>query len=569
MRKNILTATALTCAIFATRLEHSVAGNADSNTPPAFAEGKDDVFVTRLRVAGITTNVAGVRDFLANVTASPEQRRIAKTWIRQLGSPSYDERIQAMEQLRRRRIALAPELQQGQTNSDPEIALRCSRLLHDHNPELQDTLFIAVLETIVRRRYRGLLVPIERVFEHSSSPDVYRAAIDAVVITTTPADIPTLQDWLRSPQIAKRVLAIHAMGRHSQASQRNCSEFLDHWNSSVRLAAATALARHTPRTSLATCVQLLNADQAWIRHDAACVLREITGQRFGYWAYADPPRRKHAIQKWSDWLATSSPTSELRPLPVSWRFRKWLGQRLICRWEANTLEEFDQHQRSDLAVTGFNYPWGCWGTPQGHRLVVDTELRKVIELDSTGTVIWKREQLPGYPTSVQRLKNGNTLLALSDPNQLVEYDPHGELVWQFPIKSRPTTAQRLPNGDTLVNLQHADRVVLVKTNGDVETLVEGLNEPYTAEMLDNGNILVCNTDDKRVDEFDSAGQVVWTIANLQNPAQAQRLPNGNTLVSDQRGLFEFSPDGQTVDHWPLIIPHPFERKSDRVRFHFY
>ncbi len=559
----------LTCAVFGARPVHVIAGNGETVTPPAFAEGKDDVFVNRLRAAGVTPNSDGIRDFLLNVTASPEQRRVAKTWIQQLGSPSYDERVEAMQKLRRKRIALAPELQEGQTNSDPEIALRCSRLLHDHNPELQDTLFIAVLETILRRRYRGLLVPIERVFEHSTSPDVFRAAIDAVGVTTTPADIPTLRDWAQSTQIAKRVLAIHAMGRHSQTVQADLSNFLNHWHSSVQLAAATATARRTPRESLATCVQLLNADRAWIRADAARLLRELTGQRFGYWAYADPALRKNAIQKWTDWLATSANQSELRPLPMSWRFRNWLGQRLVCRWEAKTLEEFDRHQRSDLAITGFKYLWGCWGTPQGHRLVVDTELQKVFELDSTGSVIWKREQLPGYPTSVQRLENGNTLLSLSDPHQLVEYDSHGQMVWQFPIQGRPTTAQRLSNGDTLVNLQHADQVVMVKANGDVEILLEDLNEPYTAEMLDNGNILVCNTDANRVDEFDSAGKMVWTIMNLQNPAQAQRLPNGNTLVSDKRGLFEFSSNGQPLEYWPLIIPNPFEQKPDRVRFHFY
>ena len=539
---------------------------------PAFAERPDDVFVARLRSAGITPTATGLRNFLSNVTATPEQRRVAKNWIRQLGSPFYNVRMLAMQELKQRRIALAPELMAGQTDPNSEIALRCSRLLHDHNPDLQDTLFIAALETIVRRRYNGFLEPIERVLDHSQSTDLFRAAIDAAVATTTASDIDTLRDWLKSPEPTKQILAIHALGRHSPNANHDVSRFLNHDDPAIQLSAAIAIARQTPQDSLATGLRLLSADDAWIRSDAARLLRDLTGQKFGYWAYATPDRRAEGVRKWSDWLANSTSEQPLKPLPVSWRSRNWLGQRLVCRWRADTLEEFDRHQRSDFSIPGFKYVWGCWGTPQGHRLVCDydskfdTTWKAVLEYDSAGNMIWKRDNLPGDPTCVQRLPNGNTLVAMTDPHLVAEYDPHGRLVWEFPINGRPTTAQRLPDGNTLVNLQKAQQVVMIDPAGAVHVLLKDLHGPYTAEMLDNGNILVTETARNRISEFDASGKRVWLLENLQSPAQSQRLPDGNTLVSDNRGLLEFSPGGDLVRHWALPVSG---YASDRVRFHFY
>ncbi|WP_166819954.1 hypothetical protein [Thalassoroseus pseudoceratinae] len=568
MTRNAAAASILTLTFVAIVPTTGIAGGGVSDVSPAYAEGRDDVFVSRLRAAGVTPTLAGVKQFLENVTATPEQRRVAKTWIRQLGSASYSQRVAAMEKLRPRRIALAPELIAGQTDPDPEVAQRCTRLLHDHDPKLQDTLFIAVLETIVRKRYRGLLVLIERVFAHSQSPDVYRAAVDAVVVTTTPSEMPTLLDWLQSSQTAKVILAIHAFGRHGEVDPRDLAGVLEHPDSMVRLAATTTIARRVPKESLATCQQLLTADLAWVRADAARVLRDVTGQKFGYWAYAKPDRRGKAIRKWSEWLRKSTSRQQLKPLPMSWRSRNWLGQRLVCRWGARTLEEFDPHKRSNLSVRGFKYPWGCWGTPQGHRLVLDTELLNVREFGSDGSLISFTE-LPGHPSCVQRLKNGNTLFAMSDPHQLLEYNTHGEVVWKFPIHGRPTTAQRLANGDTLVNLQKSNQVVMVRANGDVDVLFDRLAKPYTAEMLDNGNILVCETEANRVFEFNENREIVWSVEKLQKPAQAQRLPNGNTLVSDKRGLIEFLPSGQVAEHWPLLYRSSDGPEADRVRFHFY
>src|SRR5262249_32278021 len=47
----------------------------------------------------------------------------------------------------------------------------------------------------------------------------------------------------------------------------------------------------------------------------------------------------------------------------------------------------------------------------------------------TGKLVWKYDI--DHPTSVQRLPNGNTLIASLNVNRAVEVDPAGEVVWEY------------------------------------------------------------------------------------------------------------------------------------------
>src|SRR4029077_7147138 len=93
-------------------------------------------------------------------------------------------------------------------------------------------------------------------------------------------------------------------------------------------------------------------------------------------------------------------------------------------------------------AVGFQYPWGCHATPEGHRLAVDYTASVVVEYDARGKESWRR-RVPGRPTSVQRLPDGQTLGALPEPGVVVELDRSGKVVWEIPLQGRPATAQRL------------------------------------------------------------------------------------------------------------------------------
>ncbi|HEY3787922.1 MAG TPA: PQQ-binding-like beta-propeller repeat protein [Urbifossiella sp.] len=61
------------------------------------------------------------------------------------------------------------------------------------------------------------------------------------------------------------------------------------------------------------------------------------------------------------------------------------------------------------------------------------EMDKVAEYNlKTGKQVWK--YTTNMPTSVQRLPNGNTLIASLNQNRAVEVDPAGEVVWEYRAK---------------------------------------------------------------------------------------------------------------------------------------
>ncbi len=94
-------------------------------------------------------------------------------------------------------------------------------------------------------------------------------------------------------------------------------------------------------------------------------------------------------------------------------------------------------------------------TEAGTLLVGHMDNKKVAEYDASGKEVWS--YAIDSPWSVQRLKNGNTLIATN--KQLVrEVDHNGNTVWELTPQDLPdykilTTqvATRLPNGNTLIS----------------------------------------------------------------------------------------------------------------------
>ncbi|MDB5311120.1 MAG: enzyme repeat protein [Gemmataceae bacterium] len=66
----------------------------------------------------------------------------------------------------------------------------------------------------------------------------------------------------------------------------------------------------------------------------------------------------------------------------------------------------------------------------GEETILVCEFDRVAEYDlKTGKLGWKHPLI--QPTSVQRLSNGNTLIASLNMNRAVEVDPTGEVVWEY------------------------------------------------------------------------------------------------------------------------------------------
>jgi hypothetical protein len=93
-------------------------------------------------------------------------------------------------------------------------------------------------------------------------------------------------------------------------------------------------------------------------------------------------------------------------------------------------------------------------TPQGTILIFDNGTARgysaAVEIDpSTDTEVWRYEDRAGffsaYRAGVQRLPNGNTLIAESDAGRIFEVTPEKEIVWDYyhPFLSQPAGSQGL------------------------------------------------------------------------------------------------------------------------------
>jgi outer membrane protein assembly factor BamB len=81
----------------------------------------------------------------------------------------------------------------------------------------------------------------------------------------------------------------------------------------------------------------------------------------------------------------------------------------------------------------------------GNYLVALYSANRVVEIDATGKEIWevkdgtKRPQSPGHAT---RLRNGHTLVASIEGRKVIEYDRDGKEVWSVAAPGRPFHAWR-------------------------------------------------------------------------------------------------------------------------------
>ena len=155
--------------------------------------------------------------------------------------------------------------------------------------------------------------------------------------------------------------------------------------------------------------------------------------------------------------------------------------------------------------------------------------------------------LPGGPTSIQRLDNGNTLIACTEGAQIVEIDL-GEKDRLASYRSK--AARSMPAGSTTAARWSRCSTARRSSSSTPPASQSGRSPasawPSRAERLESGTTLVCAIGVNQVREFDSSGNVVWAQGKFANPYTAQRLASGNTVVVDTTGVTEIDPQGTTV-----------------------
>ena len=204
---------------------------------------------------------------------------------------------------------------------------------------------------------------------------------------------------------------------------------------------------------------------------------------------------------------------------------------------------------------------------------------EVVEVTPDKEIAWRyagtEDKLLRFAHSAKRLPNGNTLIADTTNDRVIEVTPAGEIAWNTDDLGDgtgtlsdgshlwyPNKAKQLDDGTILITDRNNDRAIQISRDGRALWQYAGqVEHPHNATLLANGNLIICDSDGQYVKEVDRAGSLVWSYGDgttemLFWPRDADRLMGGNTLITDSKHhrVIEVTPDGQVtwqyqVDYW--------------------
>lgn len=222
------------------------------------------------------------------------------------------------------------------------------------------------------------------------------------------------------------------------------------------------------------------------------------------------------------------------------------GNVLITETYTNRVIEVDSTGTIVWQKVGLNSPADAERLPNGNTLIVEVGNERVIEVNIAGTVVWEKGGL-NSPIDVERLANGNTLITEMYNNRVIEIDSEGKIVWQKSGLSLPTDAERLENGNTLImEYYFKNRVIEVNSGGSIVWVYNTGSWSFDAERLSNGNTLISELYPlSRVIEVNSGGNIVWQKSGI-GPSDAEILENGNILIALAERVIEVNRGGTIV-----------------------
>jgi hypothetical protein len=510
---------------------------------PASLAAEPSHAVSRLADYGLTPTTQSLSGYFASLHPSPERTKMLRDLIAQLGEDEYSRREDAMKQLKRQVGGLGLLLAEAIASDNAEIRWR-SKVVQETTDVEGKVLMSAAFSAIHEQKVPGLapsLFAVLPLATENQQPLLRRA----LVATAGESDTPLLRKQLKASDPQARLAALAALSSVAgEASANDVLPLLTDASQTVQLAAARVLASHRRRESLPALVSLLESPTTEIRSQASRLLVSATGKEIVFRTYAPAPQRSAAIAEWKAWLAGEGATAAilhpLRETPVE------LGRLLVCDHGRNMLIEYDAAGKVTWEKAVGQQPWACLGLASGHRLVASYNEKVIVEYDDQGKEIWRSDVLPGGPTSIDRLENGNTLVACTEGAEVVEIGTDKKVVWRVALEGRPVDARRLADGRTLITLQNASRVIEVDAGGKEVWQLAGLAQPFSAQRLDSGNTLVASIGHDKVREFDRAGRVVWEHGTFQTAYSAQRTESGHTFVVDQGGVSELDPEGKVI-----------------------
>jgi len=204
-----------------------------------------------------------------------------------------------------------------------------------------------------------------------------------------------------------------------------------------------------------------------------------------------------------------------------------------------------------------DWPTGVERLSNGNTLIADAGYwsgtgSEIIEVDRLGQVVWRYGNDLLFAHSA-KLSGNNTIIITDTGNERVlEVDKDGSIIWSSEEWGDgtgtlndgshlyyPNDAEEVSGGNILITDRNNNRIIEVDRKGDILWRFDKLKHPHDADRLPNGNTMVASSDENRVIELDPSGEIIWSYGNgdtnlLNWPRDADRLQNGNTLIADSK-----------------------------------
>ena len=204
-----------------------------------------------------------------------------------------------------------------------------------------------------------------------------------------------------------------------------------------------------------------------------------------------------------------------------------------------------------------DFPCDVERLPNGNTLIADAgdntgKGSEIIEVNTAGQIVWHYADGLRFAHSAKLLPNGNILITDTTNNRVIEVTRKHEIVFNSDDWGGgtgrlsdgshlhyPNDAHLLEDDTLLITDRNNDRCLIVNRHGKVIWEYKGARHPHNADMLPTGNVILADSDGNRVIEVDRQGRVVWSYSGdkenvLSWPRDADRLPNGNTLIGDSK-----------------------------------
>ena len=239
--------------------------------------------------------------------------------VKQLGSPVFKEREDALEALGAF-PAIAPEvLEAAREEGDPEVLARLKELAARKPEDRRSAVLAHALKTIVAKEEKGLLQLMREVLASGVACPDHGQLEQAAMATVGKDDEEALRELGKSDDVHLRRLAAGGAGGLGAAGAGLARELLRDDDPNVRLRAAVSLGNLGELEGAIVLARLLSSDELIERVRAWRALRGLTGQAFDYSPMASAEPRLEGAGRWMAWLHGEEARITGKAGEVSWR----------------------------------------------------------------------------------------------------------------------------------------------------------------------------------------------------------------------------------------------------------